>query len=134
MKRFKKRSRAFAADVMTIHIKRIYDPAEPTDGFRVLTDRLWPRGVTKAEADVDRWTKDLAPSTELRTWFHSDRARFDSFRGKYRKELNANRDAVRELIAKAGDRNITLLTAAREPDRSHAVVLRDMLIELSDQV
>ncbi len=79
---------------MVIHTKRVYDPPLPTDGRRILVDRLWPRGLTKERARVDAWERDLAPSTELRIWFGHDVSRFSSFRQRYRKELLRRRDAL----------------------------------------
>lgn len=114
---------------MRIQIKRIYDPPDAADGFRVLVDRLWPRGVKKADAGVDYWAKDLAPTTELRKWFHGEDAEFSEFRRRYLQELETRPDAVRALLEKATGDTITLLFAARDPVCNHAVVLRDFLIQ-----
>lgn len=114
---------------MRIRIKRIYDPIAENDGFRVLVDRLWPRGVKKADARLDLWAKDLAPSPELRKWFAHEQSKFPVFQRRYRAELDANQAAIRELTQKAGERPITLLFAARNLHCNHAVVLRAYLAE-----
>jgi uncharacterized protein YeaO (DUF488 family) len=115
-----------------IRIKRIYEAADPNDGTRILVDRLWPRGVKKADARVDKWAGDVAPTTELRTWFNREPSRFDEFRLRYWQELEANADIVSQLVADVadvGDAPITLLYAARDTNCNHAVVLRDFLLE-----
>ncbi|NKY15222.1 DUF488 family protein [Streptomyces somaliensis DSM 40738] len=111
----------------------MYEPPEPGDGARVLVDRLWPRGLAKADARIDHWPRSLTPSSGLRRWFHaadgtSDEV-FDEFRRRYEAELEEPGaaealDRVREL---AGRGPLTLLTAARDPERSHAAVLRALL-------
>jgi uncharacterized protein YeaO (DUF488 family) len=108
-------------------IKRIYDPPAPEDGFRVLVDRLWPRGITKQRAALDLWLKEVAPSTELRTWFHAQRDGFDEFAERYRAEL-APTPAVDELreAAKAHPA-VTLLYTVKDPERNHAAVLAEYL-------
>ena len=112
---------------MPYRIKRIYDPPAPEDGFRVLVDRLWPRGVTKQRAALDLWIKEVAPSTELRTWFHARPDDFDEFADRYRAELAAN-PAVDELraVTKAHPA-VTLLYSVKDPERNHAAVLADYL-------
>ena len=112
---------------MPYRIKRIYDPPAPEDGFRVLVDRLWPRGVTKQRAAIDLWLKDVAPSTDLRTWFHAQPDGFDEFADRYRAELAGN-PAVDELRA-AGKAHsaVTLLYSVKDPERNHAAVLADYL-------
>ncbi|HEY7271126.1 MAG TPA: DUF488 domain-containing protein [Actinoplanes sp.] len=112
---------------MTYRIKRVYDPPAPEDGFRVLVDRLWPRGVTKQRAALDLWLKDVAPSTELRTWFHARSDGFDEFAERYRAELAAN-PAVDELRAAATAHPVvTLLYSVEDPERNHAAVLAGYL-------
>ncbi len=111
-------------------VKRVYDTPDPDDGTRVLVDRLWPRGITKAQARVDRWPKALAPSTELRRWFHADRdARGPEFARRYRAELAAPdvRQDLRELRTLAAEGPVTLLTAVQDPANSHVPVLLDVL-------
>lgn len=111
----------------TLRIKRIYEPPLPSDGFRVLVDRLWPRSVSKAEAALDLWLKEIAPSAELREWFGHDPARFDEFATRYRSELKTNVEAVDQLrdIAKAHD--TTLLYGAHDRHANQAVVLAEFL-------
>ncbi len=112
-----------------VRVKRIYEAADPNDGNRILVDRLWPRGVKKADARVDKWAGEVAPTTELRTWFNHDPSRFDEFRQGYWEELEANADVVSQLVADVGDAQITLLYASRDTNCNHAVVLRDFLLE-----
>ena len=119
-----------------LKIVRVYDiaPAEP--GYRVLVDRLWPRGVLKEALHPDIWAKDIAPSTELRKWFGHDEARFDEFARLYRTELNTNPEAERFRMSiaqrlKADD--VLLLYAAKNPNCNHAIVLRDWLNERMTQ-
>ncbi|MCS3903210.1 uncharacterized protein YeaO (DUF488 family) [Methylohalomonas lacus] len=108
--------------------KRIYAPSEPGDGCRVLVDRIWPRGVRKADAAIDHWLKDVAPSKTLRQWFGHDPERFAEFRRRYQTELDNNRDAVDELIDLARQNSaLTLIYAARDSEHNHAVVLADYL-------
>lgn len=112
---------------MALRLRRVYDAPTPDDGYRVLVDRLWPRGVRKERAQVDRWLKEVAPSDELRTWFHHDRARFDEFAARYRAELDQN-PAVAELRAVVGEHPVvTLLYGAKDEHDNQAVVLRDYL-------
>lgn len=108
-----------------VQVRRIYDPPESDDGRRVLVDRLWPRGVSKANAHLDEWLKDVSPSTDLRHWFHSHREEYEEFARRYEAELAAP-DAARALAhlsELAGQGPLTLLTAAKEPDHSHTSVL-----------
>jgi len=109
-----------------VRVKRVYEPAARDDGVRVLVDRLWPRGVSKAAARVDAWLKDLAPSAALRTWFGHDPARWTEFRRRYQRELAAT-DARSQLLALADHRPLTLLFGAKDPDHNNAVVLRDFV-------
>ncbi|MDF2805402.1 MAG: MarR family transcriptional regulator [Cellulosimicrobium sp.] len=113
---------------MTVRIKRVYEPAEEADGFRVLVDRLWPRGETKEKARVDLWLKEVAPSTDLRHWFHHEERLFDEFAERYRAELDANGEAVRELRDVVGQHPVvTLVYGAKDEEHNQAVVLRDYL-------
>lgn len=109
-------------------IKRVYAPAAADDGTRVLVDRLWPRGVSKVRAALDLWSKDVAPSTELRKWFGHDPARWQEFRTKYRDELKHNAAAVGTLHALAQTGPVTLLFGARDEVHNEAVVLREFLL------
>jgi uncharacterized protein YeaO (DUF488 family) len=110
-----------------IRVKRIYDPPDRADGARVLVDRLWPRGARKEEARLRLWLKDIAPSADLRRWFGHDQSRFAEFSRRYRAELSANTEAVREMgdLLKAGP--ITLLYAAHDEEHNNARVLADYL-------
>ncbi len=112
---------------MSIKLKRIYDAADPHDGYRVLADRLWPRGISKDRAGLDEWAKDLAPSSELRLWYHADRSRWAEFRERYLAELKAQPDRLRELAARARTGEVTLLYAATDPDQNHAIVLMEAI-------
>jgi uncharacterized protein YeaO (DUF488 family) len=110
-------------------VRRVYEDPVPADGARVLVDRVWPRGLRKDAARLDEWAKDVAPSTDLRTWYHHDPAKFDEFRRRYAAELTAPpaRAALARLRALATSGPVTLLTATRETDISQAEVLADML-------
>jgi uncharacterized protein YeaO (DUF488 family) len=111
----------------TIKIKRVYEPAEKDDGIRILIDRLWPRGLSKASFKYDEWPKDLTPSNELRKWYNHDPKRAVEFRRRYLSELKPHREAIEALKTKIKGHVTTLLTATREIDLSHAVVLRELL-------
>ena len=112
-----------------IRVRRVYDAPSAQDGARVLVDRIWPRGLSKAAARLDEWDKDVAPSTELRTWYQHDPAKFDEFRRRYTAELEqpGPREALSRLRALAADKPVTLLTATRELDLSQAAVLAELL-------
>lgn len=112
-----------------VRVRRVYDEVEDDDGVRVLVDRIWPRGMTKAKAALDEWCKDVAPSTELRTWYSHDPAKFAEFTKRYQTELKDARrgDALRHLRVLAADQQLTLLTGTKEPDISEAAVLADIL-------
>lgn len=108
-------------------IKRIYDPAEHGDGFRVLVDRLWPRGVSKQRAALDEWLPEIAPSPALRKWFHQDHGRWPEFARRYRVELRAQAAQLQALRGRATQQRVTLLYGARDNHNNHAVVLRAVL-------
>ena len=108
-------------------IKRVYEKPERADGYRVLIDRLWPRGLSRQRAALDDWLADLAPSTTLRQWFHRDRARWPQFRARYRAELRAQAHALQALRRRAARQRVTLLYAARDAHVNHALLLRDVL-------
>jgi uncharacterized protein YeaO (DUF488 family) len=115
---------------MAIAIKRVYEPAAGKDGFRVLVDRLWPRGLTKAEARIDEWLRDLAPSNELRRWYHARPEQWDSFRKKYLKELAlpAYQKALHRLYDLRHERKrLTLLFASKNENHNNAMVLKELL-------
>jgi uncharacterized protein YeaO (DUF488 family) len=109
-----------------LHIKRIYDAPEASDGWRVLVDRLWPRGVSKEEAALDDWLKNIAPSTELREWFGHDPEKFAEFRTKYKHEL-AHNSEVEAILQHAKKETVTLLYAAKDSKINHATVLQKYL-------
>ena len=112
--------------VASIEVKRVYEPRSRGDGKRILVDRLWPRGMRKADAAIDLWNKDIAPTPLLRTWFSHRPDRFNLFKGRYLKQLKSN-PAVSEILDAIGDRNATLLYAARDTSLNHAVVLAEFL-------
>ena len=116
---------------MNVQVKRVYEPAEPGDGFRVLVDRLWPRGLSKEVAKVDLWAKELAPSTELRRWFHSDAGSWGEFKKRYRRELSANREVAIDLRKQLGRKKTTFLFAVKDSEHNHAVLLKAFLEKLS---
>lgn len=114
-------------DKMKICLKRVYEGAEPGDGFRVLVDRVWPRGVKKECARLDRWAKEVAPSTELRKWFGHDPARFDEFSRRYEAELAVS-EAYAQFVAELRAHDVvTLLYAAKDETHNNAVVLAKAL-------
>jgi uncharacterized protein YeaO (DUF488 family) len=108
-------------------LKRAYEPPAPSDGYRVLIDRLWPRGVSKEQAQLDEWARELAPSSELRRWFGHDPARFDEFRRRYREELAGQDEKLRELRRRARVETLTLVYGARDSEHNDAVVLAELL-------
>jgi uncharacterized protein YeaO (DUF488 family) len=112
---------------VSVRLKRAYDPPEPSDGYRVLVDRLWPRGVARANARLDEWARELAPSTELRRWFGHNPARFAGFRQRYVEELSAKEDKLRELRGRAREQTVTLVYGARDTEHNDAVVLAEIL-------
>ena len=111
-----------------LRLKRAYEPAEPGDGVRILVDRLWPRGVSKAKAALDDWIKDIAPSTELRKWFGHDPARWAEFQRRYRAELLGQSDALGRIRDLARTRVVTLVYSAHDEEHNDAVVLRAVLL------
>ena len=110
---------------MQIYIKRVYDPVSSNDGTRVLVDRVWPRGMTKAQVNHDLWLKDIAPSNELRKWFGHDPGRWDEFQARYQAELSDNPKAVDTLVNIEG--TVTLLYSAKDTARNQAVVIKAFL-------
>lgn len=112
-----------------IKLKRAYEPAANDDGRRVLIDRLWPRGIKKRDAAIERWLKELAPSSELRKWFGHDPARWEEFRRRYATELQQHQQKLDELRGMALQSRITLVYAARDELHNDAVVLRDALLQ-----
>jgi uncharacterized protein YeaO (DUF488 family) len=114
---------------MTISVKRVYEPASASDGVRVLVDRLWPRGLTKEQAAVKFWLRDVAPSNELRQWFHANPEAWPMFRRRYMKELTSPKAtaAIEKLHKMAHQKKVTLLYASRNEEHNNASVLKDLL-------
>ncbi|MFI1265076.1 MULTISPECIES: DUF488 domain-containing protein [Streptomyces] len=114
-----------------LRVRRVYEAPEPADGARVLIDRLWPRGLSKADARLTEWCKDVAPSNELRRWYGHQGERFEEFAERYRAELaqEAAREALERLRGLAAEGPLTLLTATKDVSSSHATVLTEMLQE-----
>jgi uncharacterized protein YeaO (DUF488 family) len=106
-----------------IRLKRAYEPAVRADGYRILVDRLWPRGLSREKAAVDEWMKEIAPSAELRRWFGHDPERWREFRRLYERELRARDELVREIATLASRRRVTLVYGARDEAHNDAVVL-----------
>lgn len=111
-----------------VRLKRAYDAPDPGDGRRLLVDRLWPRGVSKADAGIDEWVKEIAPSTELRKWFGHDPARWDEFRRRYAEEIRGHAELLGHLRELAREGPVTLVYSARDEVHNDAVVLRQMIL------
>lgn len=107
-----------------IQCKRVYDKAAPSDGYRVLVDRVWPRGIKKEDLQANEWRKELAPSSELRKWFNHDPQRWAAFYQKFHAELEQQTEAVESVLKKAGGGTLTLLYAAKDEAHNNAVALR----------
>jgi uncharacterized protein YeaO (DUF488 family) len=112
---------------LDVGAKRIYDPFDPEDGYRVLIDHVWPRGISRERARLDEWARALAPSDELRKWFDHSPPRFAGFRARYRDELAAQSQLVDQLRRRAASGRVTVLYAARDRDHNNAVVLAELL-------
>jgi uncharacterized protein YeaO (DUF488 family) len=112
---------------MNIRLKRAYEPAAPSDGYRVLVDRLWPRGVSRDRAKLNEWEQELAPSAELRAWFSHDPSRFKEFRRRYFEELRPRRSRLRQLRRRARKGTLTLVYSARDTEHNDVVVLAEVL-------
>lgn len=111
-----------------IQIKRIYDPISDDDGYRVLVDRIWPRGVSKEKANIDLWMKEIAPSTDLRKWFNHDSENWSEFKKKYKSELKEKKNLINDIkVLEQEHKNITLLYSAKNIENNQAVVLLDIL-------
>jgi uncharacterized protein YeaO (DUF488 family) len=113
--------------MLSVRVKRAYEPASPGDGYRVLIDRLWPRGVSREQARLDAWDKDLAPSPELREWFGHEPGRFEEFRRRYIEELRPQRPRLTELRRRAREGTLTLVYSARDTEHNDAVVLAEVV-------
>ncbi|TDU43015.1 uncharacterized protein YeaO (DUF488 family) [Gelidibacter sediminis] len=114
----------------TIHIKRIYDQPAKDDGYRVLVDRIWPRGISKKDAHLDDWLKEIAPSTPLRKWFDHEPEKFEAFSNKYKIELENKSEILTTLRNKVKSRTLTLLYGAKDTEHNQAVVLKEVLENL----
>jgi uncharacterized protein YeaO (DUF488 family) len=112
---------------MDVRLKRAYDPPAASDGYRVLIDRLWPRGISRDRAKLDGWEKELAPSTELRRWFGHDPTRFEEFRRRYIDELRQRRPLLSALRDRARDGTVTLVYSAHDEEHNDAIVLSEVL-------
>lgn len=119
------------ANAPDIKIKRVYEKAEKADGYRLLVDRLWPRGVKKEDAMLDEWDKDIAPSSALRKWFNHREDRFDEFSRHYREELDSKKKKLERLQKIADQKRLTLLYAAKNTQINHAQVLQGVLSHLT---
>jgi uncharacterized protein YeaO (DUF488 family) len=112
---------------LDVRVKRAYEPAISADGYRVLIDRLWPRGVSREQAKLDAWEKELAPSADLRGWFGHEPRRFEEFRRRYHEELRSQRSRLTALRRRARDGTVTLVYSAQDPEHNDAVVLAAVL-------
>ena len=112
---------------LDVRAKRAYDPAEDGDGYRILIDHVWPRGVSRESARLDDWARELAPSDELRKWFDHDPARFAEFRDRYRNELADESERLEDLRRRAASGPVTIVYAARDREHNNAVVLVELL-------
>ena len=112
---------------MSITVKRVYEPPTKSDGYRVLIDRLWPRGLKKEDVPLDLWAKELAPSTALRQWFDHDPAKWEGFRQRYAGELDKHGEYWRPLAERAAKHSVTLLYGARDEEHNNAVVMKAYL-------
>jgi len=112
---------------MPILIKRVYDPPEKQDGYRVLIDRLWPRGMKKEVARIDEWFKEIAPSNELRKWYSHEPAKWEEFKRRYFKELEGHRETVEQLGRKASQATVTFLFSSKETRLNNAVALKEYI-------
>ncbi|MGH2883598.1 MAG: DUF488 domain-containing protein [Solirubrobacteraceae bacterium] len=110
-----------------VRAKRIYDPSEPGDGYRVLIDHVWPRGISRERAKLDDWARELAPSAELRKWFDHVPERFEEFRARYRNELAAHTEHIEGLRNRASAGPVTIVYAARDREHNNAVVLAELV-------
>jgi uncharacterized protein YeaO (DUF488 family) len=114
-----------------IKIKRAYESSSEDDGFRILVDRIWPRGVSKEKANLDTWMKEIAPSNDLRKWFSHDPKKWEEFENKYKKELEEKKDIIREIKEIEKDKGkVTLIYSAKDKEHNNAVVLEHILKKL----
>ena len=114
---------------MSIQLKRAYDPVSESDGYRVLVDRLWPRGLSKERAHIDVWLKEISPSTELRKWYNHDPEKWDEFKKRYYRELDSHPEAVEQLRKIVSERPVTFVYGTRNETINHAVALKEYLAQ-----
>ena len=110
-----------------IRLKRAYDPVSPDDGYRILVERLWPRGLTKEKAALDLWLKEIAPSPELRKWFSHDPPKYKEFKSRYTKELEKHSEVLERIRKESKKETVTLLFSAKDIEHNNATVLKEML-------
>lgn len=120
---------AHAIPAVHVRLKRAYEQPAADDGTRILVDRLWPRGLSRSEVAIDRWTKEIAPSTELRRWFGHDPQKWPEFRRRYREELRQHAELLDEIRSLAKDGTVTLVFSARDEEHNDAVVLKETLLQ-----
>lgn len=113
-----------------MQIKRVYEKPSASDGYRILVDRLWPRGISKVNAALDEWNKDIAPTTELRQWFNHEPEKFPEFKKKYLSELKSHKEELKRLKAISEKQNLTLVYSAKDEKYNQAVVLMQALEKL----
>ncbi len=112
---------------MRIRMKRAYDKPAKNDGYRILVDRMWPRGIKKEDANIDLWLKEIAPSSNLRKWFKHDPDKWPEFKSRYFKELEQKTEEVEELRKRAEEKTVTLIFSAKDPEYNNAVALKEYI-------
>jgi len=112
---------------MKINLKRVYDNPLPEDGYRILVDRIWPRGISKETAQIDEWLKDIAPSNELRKWFNHDPHKWNEFKKRYFAELKDNKEQLEDIYSVAKKHHVTLVYSAKNKDFNNAVALKEYI-------
>lgn len=118
---------------MDIRIKRAYDAAVPSDGYRILVDRIWPRGISRKSLRADAWLKDVAPSTALRKWYDHDPEKWEEFKNRYFLEIGEHRELVRRIVDLGSEGPVTLVFAARDVEHSHAKALVEYLFSQAEE-
>ncbi len=113
---------------MNIHVKRIYEESNESDGFRILVDRLWPRGIKKTEANIDLWLKDIAPSDSLRKWFNHDPMKWIEFQKRYAQEIIDKQEDMDIILKEAKKKKVTLLFGSKETEHNNAIALLNILL------